>query len=169
MKALKVGLNLGPSKHRIQSSGFIHYAMTPSDFMKNRRIFLSFFNSLIIFNFVCHFSLVVWFLALPIHTETTCTISLYPWLLTHARRKHVVWTIFSQKSNFTFHSNALAYRPGFRNVVQGHWHLRDCNRKFCNKIKRRDKCCCWFNFFHKTSLVISSLDIKENIFLYKTV
>ena len=29
MKALEVGLNLGPSKHRLQSSRFIHYAMTP--------------------------------------------------------------------------------------------------------------------------------------------
>ena len=31
-KALEVGLNLGPSKHRLQSSCFIHYAMTPSVF-----------------------------------------------------------------------------------------------------------------------------------------
>ena len=28
-KALEVGLNPGPSKHRLQSSCFIHYAMTP--------------------------------------------------------------------------------------------------------------------------------------------
>ena len=29
MKALEVGLNPGLSKHRLQSSSFIHYAMTP--------------------------------------------------------------------------------------------------------------------------------------------
>ena len=56
--ALEVGLNLSPSKHRLQSSCFIHYAMTPLfclalfDFSKNAKCMNS--NNIFFLNISCN-------------------------------------------------------------------------------------------------------------------